>query len=860
MLMIAIDGNSLLHRAFYAMPLLSNKKGVYTNAIFGFMNMLIRLKKDYEPCSLILAFDRKAPTFRHKAYKDYKATRQKAPEELVPQFDLIKDLARLLEIPTYELDGYEADDILGSLAKVADDNKQPLMIVTGDKDELQLVSDYTSVLLTIRGISETKRYDKQLLMDEYGLTPEQFVDMKGLMGDSSDNIPGVKGIGQKTAIKLLKEYGSLENVLDNIDNLSGKKLKENLTIYRHHALLSKDLATIRRDVPLEFNLPNQPYDYPSSSGLKQFLLDLELNTIIEKLDLESVKASGDKKEKQREKTFNNISSEDELIVFLDLLLKQKQIAIAIGEHLSISWNKDTTYRINFKNDLLGDGIDYHKALNILKPFFESEEIKKLVHDAKSWILELAKEGIAIKGISFDTMIGAYLLDPTKSKYEPDRLLYDYTGIDTSIIDGADLLLLAEAILSKLKELDMEDLYYKIEHPLIEVLADMELTGFKLDRERLRELDLYFTKEQSRLTDEITSLAGQDFNLNSPKQLGEILFEKLGLPVQKKTKTGYSTNIDVLEALQGIHPIIEKIIEYRQVAKIKSTYVDGLIPLISSKDDRIHSSFNQTVTATGRISSTDPNLQNIPVKLETGRRIRQAFISSGPDYTLVAADYSQIELRVLAHISADPTLIDSFVKRQDIHRRTAAEIFNVPMSKVTDEQRERAKAVNFGIIYGISDFGLSRNLKISREEAKHYIDSYLDRYPKIKEYMEQIVEFGKTNGYVKTLYNRRRNLPELMSRNYNTRSFGERIALNMPIQGTAADIIKLSMISVYNELKSKGLQSKLILQVHDELIIDAYKPELDIVIELLKSKMENVVDLSVPLIVEIATADNWYDTK
>lgn len=860
MLMIAIDGNSLLHRAFYAMPLLSNKKGVYTNAIFGFMNMLIRLKKDFEPCSLILAFDRKAPTFRHKAYKDYKATRQKAPEELVPQFDLIKDLARLLEIPTYELDGYEADDILGSLAKVADDNKQPLMIVTGDKDELQLVSDYTSVLLTIRGISETKRYDKQLLMDEYGLTPEQFVDMKGLMGDSSDNIPGVKGIGQKTAIKLLKEYGSLENVLDNIDNLSGKKLKENLTIYRHHALLSKDLATIRRDVPLEFNLPNQPYDYPSSSGLKQFLLDLELNTIIEKLDLESVKASGDKKEKQRKKTLNNISSEDELIVFLELLLKQKQIAIAIGEHLSISWNKDTTYRINFKNDLLGDGIDYHKALNILKPFFESEEIKKLVYDAKSWILELAKEGIAIKGISFDTMIGAYLLDPTKSKYEPDRLLYDYTGIDTSIIDGADLLLLAEAILSKLKELDMEDLYYKIEHPLIEVLADMELTGFKLDRERLRELDLYFTKEQSRLTDEITSLAGQDFNLNSPKQLGEILFEKLGLPVQKKTKTGYSTNIDVLEALQGTHPIIEKIIEYRQVAKIKSTYVDGLIPLISSKDDRIHSSFNQTVTATGRISSTDPNLQNIPVKLETGRRIRQAFISSGPDYTLVAADYSQIELRVLAHISADPTLIDSFVKRQDIHRRTAAEIFNVPMTKVTDEQRERAKAVNFGIIYGISDFGLSRNLKISREEAKHYIDSYLDRYPKIKEYMEQIVEFGKTNGYVKTLYNRRRNLPELMSRNYNTRSFGERIALNMPIQGTAADIIKLSMISVYNELKSKGLQSKLILQVHDELIIDAYKPELDIVIELLKNKMENVVDLSVPLIVEIATADNWYDTK
>ncbi|HZK34347.1 MAG TPA: DNA polymerase I [Bacillota bacterium] len=860
MLMIAIDGNSLLHRAFYAMPLLSNKKGVYTNALFGFMNMLIKLKNDYEPCSIVVTFDKKAPTFRHKAYKEYKATRQKAPEELVPQFDLVRELTKYLEIPTYELEGYEADDILGSFAKVADDNKQHLMLVTGDKDALQLVSDYTSVLLTKRGISVTHKFDKDELMKEYGLTPQQFIDMKGLMGDSSDNIPGVKGIGPKTATKLLTEYNSLENVLDNIDKLSGRKLKENLTIYRNHALLSKDLATIRRDVPLDLKIPEGPYEFPKTPDLKRFLLELEINTIISKLGLDSVKATTEEEASQREKTYTDIFKIEEMYTLLDLLMKQKTVAIRAAEQITISWKEDNVYRINLKQDLIGDGIDYYKALDLLKPFFESQETLKLVHDAKGWILDLAKIGIKLNGISFDTMIGAYLLEPTKSKYEPERLLYDFKNIDTEAADAADLSILAQAISDQLRQTGMEELYKQIEHPLIEILADMEHTGFKVDRDKLNELDVHFSTEQARLTDEITELAGEAFNLNSPKQLGEILFDKLGLPVQKRTKTGYSTNIEVLESLLGTHPIIDKIIDYRQVTKIKSTYVDGLFAVIDSNDGRIHSSFNQSVTATGRISSTEPNLQNIPVRHDSGRLIRQIFISSGDDYTLMTADYSQIELRILAHISEDPTLIDSFLKKEDIHMRTASEIFNVPMVKVTDKQRDSAKAVNFGIIYGISDFGLSKNLRITRDEAKHYIDSYLDRYPKIKDYMEQIVKDGKSKGYVTTLYNRRRDLPEIRSRNYNTRSFGERIALNMPIQGTAADIIKLAMINVYNELKSKGLRSKLILQVHDELIIDVYKPELDTLIELVRDKMENVAQLAVPLIVDIGSGDNWYDTK
>ena len=857
---IVIDGNSLLHRAFYAIPMLSNKKGIYTNAVYGFLNMLFKLINDYKPYSLAVAFDKKAPTFRHIAYKEYKATRQKAPEELVPQFELIRETLIQLDIITYELDGYEADDILGTISKVVGQADQHVLLVTGDKDALQLVSEYTTVLLTQKGISVVHRFDESELMKEYGLTPLQFIDMKGLMGDTSDNIPGVPGIGPKTAIKLLKEFNTLENVLDNIENIQGNKIKENLTIYRHHALMSKDLATIKLDVPIDCSLLSKPYSLPKTAELKDFLLGLEFNTIVDKLGLNEIQSSSEELPKQVDKAYHDIYDIDEIHSLVKLIMQEKEVALILGKELSISWKKDQVYRINFKEDLLGSGLDYYEALRILTPFFEDNTIFKIAHNSKKLMLDLYKNGIIVKGISFDTFIGAYLLEPTRSKYELEHLLYDYIHLDTLAADASDLLYLAEVMKERLNETEMMDLYQCIEHPLIQVLADMELTGFKVDKGILQQLNVIFTADVNRLTNEIIELIGESFNINSPKQLGEILFEKLQLPAQKKTKTGYSTDIEVLEQLRGRHPVIEKVIDYRQVMKLKSTYIDGLLNVIDPADGRIHSSFNQAVTATGRISSTEPNLQNIPVKLEMGRRIRQVFVASDSDHILVDADYSQIELRVLAHISGDPTFIEAFIKNQDIHRRTASEIFDIPMEDVTNEQRSSAKAVNFGIVYGISDFGLSRNLGISRAKAKKYIESYLDRYPKVKEYMDRIVEEGKKDGYVSTLLHRRRELPELKSRNFNIRSFGERIALNTPIQGTAADIIKQAMINVHHELTSRSLRSKLVLQVHDELIIDAYKPELEEVKTLIKEQMENAMKLSVPLVVDIGVGDSWYDAK
>jgi DNA polymerase-1 len=861
--LMVVDGNSLLHRAFYAIPVLSNKKGVYTNAVYGFLNMLLKLVNDYKPYSLAVAFDKKAPTFRHKAYEAYKGTRQKAPEELVPQFELAREALSQMGITIYETDGYEADDILGTVSKSCSGPNRQVLLVTGDRDALQLVSGHTSVLLTQKGISVLHRYNEEELMKEYGLTPLQFIDMKGLMGDSSDNIPGVPGIGPKTAIKLLQEYGTLENVLENTDNIKGNKVRENLTIYRQHALLSKDLATIRLDVPVDCSIMDKEFSIAKTPELKSFLLELEFSGMIEKLGLtgmESAPAEAEQEDAAEDKTFHDIYDREALRSLLQQMLEQKEAALLLGKEFSIAWKTNEVCRINFKEDMLGSGLDYYEALRILKPFFENDEINKITHDAKRLILKLASCGIRIKGLEFDTLIGGYLLEPTRSKYEPEQLLYDYVRVDTMAADSSDLLKLSEAMKKRLEEAGMTELYTQVEHPLINVLADMELDGFKVDKSMLQQLNVEFTAEVNRLTNEITDLAGTSFNINSTRQLGEILFEKLQLPVQKKTKTGYSTDIEVLEQLQGMHPIVEKIIDYRQVMKLKSTYIDGLLSVIHPEDGKIHSSFNQAVTATGRISSTEPNLQNIPVRDEMGRQIRKVFVAGDEDHILVDADYSQIELRVLAHISGDPTFIEAFVRNQDIHRRTASEIFGQPMEQVTNEQRSSAKAVNFGIVYGISDFGLSRNLGISRAKAKKYIESYLDRYPKVQEYMERIVEQGKRDGYVTTLMNRRRDLPELKSRNFNIRSFGERIALNTPIQGTAADIIKKAMIQVHGELEKRGLQSRLILQVHDELIIDAYKPELEEVIALIKDQMEHAMNLSVPLVVDVGTGMNWYDAK
>jgi DNA polymerase-1 len=852
-----IDGNSLLHRAFYAIPILSNKKGIYTNAVYGFLNMLFKVIQDYKPYSLAVAFDRKAPTFRHLAYEDYKGTRQKAPEELVPQFDLIREVLLQMGIPIFELDGYEADDILGTASQSCGNQEHHVLLVTGDKDALQLVSENTEVLLTRKGISDIHRYDEGELTKEFGLTPEQLIDMKGLMGDTSDNIPGVPGIGPKTAIKLLKEYGTLENVLANTENMNGNKIRENLTIYRQHALLSKDLATIHRDIPIDCSILSQPLNITKTPELRKLLLDLELSTIIERLEME---ASETLKAIDRDKVVIEVKTEEDLLSLVQQLLKQKEAAILLKPCISIAWQDDKVYRLSVKDDLLGDGLNEEVIWKNLQPFFEDRNIQIITNDAKGLILWLDKLDIAVAGLGFDAQIGAYLLEPTRNKYEVEQLLYDYAHIDVTEADAADILLLARSMIERMKQANMEGLYQQIEHPLIRVLADMELEGFKVDKAMLQQLDVEFSEHVNRLTGEIINLAGESFNLNSPRQLGEILFDKLGLPVQKKTKTGYSTDIEVLERLHSMHPIIEKLIEYRQVMKIKSTYIDGLLHVINPLDGKIHSSFNQTVTATGRISSTEPNLQNIPVRMEMGRRVRKVFTASDDRHILVDADYSQIELRVLAHISGDPNLIEAFRKKQDIHRRTAADIFGIPMDQVTEEQRSSAKAVNFGIVYGISDFGLAKNLGTTRARAKKYIESYFHRFPMVKEYMDRIVSEGKKNGYVSTLFNRRRDIPELKSRNYNIRSFGERIALNTPIQGTAADIIKLAMIRVHGELERRKLKSKLILQVHDELIIDTLIFELEEVMILVKEQMENAMKLAVPLVVDIGIGSNWYDAK
>ncbi len=857
---MVIDGNSLMHRAFYALPMLTNRKGIPTNAVYGFTNMLLKLIDEYKPEYIGVAFDKKGPTFRHEVYQEYKATRQKTPEELIPQFDILKKMLQLMGIAIYEIDGYEADDILGTFARISSEKDMDAYLVTGDRDALQLVSPRVRVVMTKKGISDVQVFDEDEIKQEYGLTPSQIIDLKALMGDSSDNIPGVPGVGQKTALKLLHEYHTVDGVLDNVQNISGKKLKENLIQYRDQALLSKKLATIVQNAPVDLNIEDCCFEIRYSRDLYAFFEELGFSSVIEKLGFQ--KEEGTKPNSGTgSKTVVDISTEEQLKDLANTLSNTEKIAILVGdEDITLADNGSKLYRINIDGSSTGNGLSYDQAIKGLEQILENEQIQKIVYNGKRLILDADKCGVRVKGLAFDAYIAAYLLDPTAHRYSLSRLMYSYAGVDTDAADAADLFKLSEKMGEQLDETQMLELYETIEHPLIYVLADMEITGFKVDREMLVKLGEEFSSEIETLTEDIYDLAGEEFNINSPKQLGSILFDKLNLPVIKRTKTGYSTDAEVLEQLRPYHELVEKIIEYRQVMKLKSTYIDGLLNVIDPNDGRVRSSFNQTVTATGRISSTDPNLQNIPVKVEMGRRIRKVFVPTNEDYVLVDADYSQIELRVLAHISGDPTFIDAFLNKQDIHRRTASEIFGVPLEQVSPEQRNSAKAVNFGIVYGISDFGLSRNLGISRKQAQEYIDSYFARYPKIKEYMVRIVETARKQGYVTTLMNRRRYLPELKSRNFNIRAQGERLAMNTPIQGTAADIIKKAMNDVYAELKRRNLRSKLILQVHDELIIDTYKPELEEVKDIVVRCMENAMDLRVPLVVDVGVGTSWYDAK
>lgn len=865
--LLILDGNSLLNRAFYAIRALNTSEGVPTNAIVGFTNMLFRMQEDIRPDYIVTAFDRKAPTFRHLEYSDYKAGRKKMPPELAEQFPIIKEMLTLFAINIYELDGFEADDIIGTLAKYAENKDIEVYIVTGDKDALQLASDNVKVCITKKGVSDKEVYDGKRMLDEFGVTPTQFIDVKGLMGDASDNIPGVPGIGEKTAFKLIQTYGSIEETLRNIDEVKGKKIKDNLMQYREQAIFSKKLATIKTDVPVEFDLEdirsNENYD---RNAIKRLFVKLEMKSLLEKFteneskgEIEEVKVDAI--------DIKDIQGLKELLSQLD-----KEIYISFKLNNLDKYSKIEISKIFINNlkkiyNIHLDEMELNKEVKEgLKLLFEDETIKKNCHSVKNAITVLRKLGIEFKGIEFDSEIGAYLINSSKGDYSLKALVNEYLGeYPKASEENSDLIFLRYMdeltieLKQRIKEAGMNKLMYDLELPLATVLSSMEAFGFNINREMLDELSKKFKVSINETSKEIYKLSDEEFNINSPKQLGKILFEKLDLPIIKKTKTGYSTNAEVLEKLQDKHPIIEKIIYYRQITKIFSTYVEGLKSVID-KDGYIHSNFNQTVTTTGRLSSTEPNLQNIPIKYEIGREIRKIFIPREKEDVLVSADYSQIELRVLAHISGDENMINAFKNHSDIHTKTASEVFKVPIEEVTSLMRSRAKAVNFGIVYGIGDFSLAQDLKITRKEAREYMDIYFDRYPKIQEYINKVIEEAKELGYVTTLLERRRFIPEINASNKIVKALGERLAMNAPIQGSAADIIKLSMVNVYNKLKERKLKSKLILQVHDELILNVIPEELEEIKDLVKNEMENVLDLSLPLDVDINVGSTWYSAK
>ena len=866
--LLILDSNSLLNRAFFAIPELTTSEGIHTNAIYGFMNMLLKMKADLNPDYIVAAFDKKAPTFRHKEYADYKAGRKKMAPELAEQFPLVKELLDLMSITKYEIEGFEADDIIGSLAKYAEKNNIEVYIVTGDRDALQLASENINVLITKKGVSEVAKYDYKTFVEEFSVTPTQFIDVKGLMGDKSDNIPGVPGVGEKTAYKLIQEYGSIEEVLNNIDSISGKKLKENLENFREQAIFSKKLATIMTEVPIEFDLDDiksqENYDIDK---LKKFLLKLQLKTILDKLP----KNDNETREEDNFevsiindiKLFKEViaSLEDTVYLTYNVLNKETFSKIELNKlYLTI---KENNYIINYKEIF---DINNNEAIIVLKEMMENKNINKVIHGGKSLITVLNKLNIHIKNFIFDTEVAAYLINSARSSYDLLTLINEYLGEDINLtgeeLDSkltSKLKDIYELLKSKIEEQGMHELYYNVEHPLINVLSSMEALGFKIDTEVLNKLEVKFKEEIKRTEKEIFDLAEEEFNINSPKQLGKILFEKLDLPVIKKTKTGYSTNAEVLEKLQDKHEIIPKITYYRQITKLNSTYVEGLKSVIDT-DGKIHSNFNQTVTTTGRLSSTEPNLQNIPIKYEMGREIRKIFVPDNSDDILLSCDYSQIELRVLAELSKDENMIDGFKHHSDIHRKTASEVFKVPMDEVTSLMRSRAKAVNFGIVYGISDFSLAQDLHITKKEASEYMEIYFERYPKIKGYLESLIEEAKENGYVLTILNRRRFIPEIKSSNKIVKSLGERLSMNAPIQGSAADIIKLAMVNVYNKLKEEKLESTIILQVHDELILNVKQNELEKVQEIVKTEMENVLKIEVPLEVDINLGKTWYEAK
>ncbi|WP_100012046.1 DNA polymerase I [Lentibacillus sediminis] len=877
--LVLIDGNSIIYRAFFALPLLNNDKGVYTNAVYGFTTMLLRILEEEKPTHMLVAFDAGKTTFRHETYKEYKGGRQKTPPELSEQFPLLKEVLDAFGIPHYQLEQYEADDIIGTLAQETENQADwETTVISGDKDLLQLASDNVTVNLTKKGISEVEKYTPAHLKEKMEITPEQILDLKALMGDSSDNIPGVPGVGEKTSIKLLKQFGTLEKLYEQVDEVSGKKLKEKLTNYRDEAFMSKELVTINRTSPVTIKLENLGYAGYPSHKVSSIFKDLGFQSLIGRIDGE---ASEDDDAGALELEEIDVTVAEEIH---DEMFSGE--AALVAEMLGENYHTAKVEGFGLVNDKGNYFIPTDLAVNspVFKHWAEDSSQAKYVFDAKKTVVALLKHGIHVKGITFDMLLSSYLLNPAENNHDipaiarrmgKHQVLYD----EEVYGKGAKLKLAEEPVLAEhvarktkmlfslkeemeeqLKENEQYTLYKELEMPLALILGEMEHLGVQVDIKQLEEIGTDLKERLDELEKGIYALAGKEFNLNSPKQLGPILFEELKLPVIKKTKTGYSTAADVLEQLESEHEIIPKLLLYRQLGKLQSTYIEGLLKVADPETKKIHTRFNQALTQTGRLSSIEPNLQNIPIRLEEGRKIRKAFVPAKEDWIIFASDYSQIELRVLAHIAGDEKLVAAFNEGMDIHTQTAMDVFQVNKEDVTANMRRQAKAVNFGIVYGISDYGLSQSLGITRKEAKQFIDNYLDSYPGVKAYMEDIVQEAKHQGYVTTLMKRRRYLPEITSRNFNRRSFAERTAMNTPIQGSAADIIKKAMIDLHGKLKQEKLQARMLLQVHDELIVEAPKDELEILKEIVPEMMENTVDLAVPLKADYAYGDSWFDAK
>ena len=897
--LVLVDGNSIMNRAFYGIMgsrMLTTKDGTYTNAVYGFLAILFKLLEDINPQYLVVAFDLKAPTARHKLYEGYKANRKGMPDELAEQMPIIKEVLRAMNIDIVEMEGYEADDVLGTLSRYGEKQGLEVTILSGDRDTFQLATDNITIRIphTKGGKTETDEYNREKIIEKYGLEPKQLIDVKGLQGDSSDNIPGVPGVGEKTALSLIQKYGSIENLYDKLekgeDDLKGKQ-KEKIEQNKDLAFLSKTLGTINLEVPITDTLEDFKVEEWDKEKVYDLFKKLNFKRYIERFSLQPGESNNSEQgkdeienlkiiDKSLDEIIELVKNQKQMIFYLDTktdenpekIIKEKISSIAIYDNK----NKEAIF-YNFSEE---------NEIQALKEILEDKEIKKIsINLTKTYIL-LKQVGITLDGISYDISIAAYILNPSNNKLEIENLIDRFLEIDTSKLESKEettqinlfdeipsteqdkekcgkysyaISKIKDITEKKLEEINALKLFNEIDMPTVEVLSDMQWNGMYVDEKELEEFGQELKDKLEILTKEIYEMAGEEFNINSTKQLGEILFEKMKLPVIKKTKSGYSTDVDVLEKLKKQDPIIEKILDYRQLMKLNSTYIEGLKPYINPKTKRIHSFFHQTITATGRISSTEPNLQNIPTRFELGKRVRKVFKpEDGKVY--LDADYSQIELRVLAHISGDEHMIQAFKEGQDIHKQAASKVFKTPIDEVTKEQRSNAKAVNFGIVYGISDFGLGEQLGISRKLAKQYITEYLEQYAGIKAFMENITEEAKEKGYVETLFHRRRYIPELKSNNYMVRQFGSRAAMNTPIQGTAADIMKIAMIKVYRELKNRKLKSKIVLQVHDEMMLEVLPEEKEEIKVMMKDAMESAAKLDVPLLAEISEASNWYDCK